>query len=631
MSTPRVRFPVRHRVPNVARFIVFRNGVVLDTSRTRGNTGARSAHGTARASDTSTAPLATGTPLPPSARFFLLFGGLAVAVYVLPFIAHIFIVAFPASLYVVLSAATYFLARRHDSPWLKAAASVSLPATLGFGLLTISLIVFNWIFDPLEPSATKDIASYELWLLSFARTLPVWVKLSWLKGAVLLAILVPIARRWPEWKPITRFLWLKRYGGRAVAALTVATSFSFFVDDDVLEQDRGAVVTHITMVLARSRREERDQLGKYLALRSVHEVFKSASISDPQRLFELLRNVDKADSLSVDDRATLMAHVWGGYGHGELTIPPSSAESEPDADPMPYEDLGATRDAMARDPEGVLASQRKKAETAARMAAREEDAAVEELLHASSASATAPLKAVADALVTAMAGDVHGFLATQATEYLDKVTDNKLDDLVAPYVKQAVERLRQAMRGEGALASFRQSPDAVISNSIRWFATDAVEQLAARSQDEARAARAYSISIDEADSLLSRASEDADQAEHFADTYGRVVAGTTLHADDHDVDPYGPGALQRMNFFRRQISRPDPRQISRPDPPPSHPPTVADRALAAMRLARDARKSVVSTGEALRARLRTTEDGRDGEVRDEDGRAEHPIEFHGIP
>src|SRR5207253_2522051 len=78
------------------------------------------------------------------------------------------------------------------------------------------------------------IGRTERLILKLDANLPHFTKMSWWQFITLVCGLAAVACASPLWRPVSRFVALKKWVERAVAGVAVAASFSFFSDHAVL-------------------------------------------------------------------------------------------------------------------------------------------------------------------------------------------------------------------------------------------------------------------------------------------------------------------------------------------------------------------------------------------------------------
>jgi hypothetical protein len=140
--------------------------------------------------------------------------------------------SWPVSGYLLAGYIAWLMVKSKKNVWAMAAASVLVSVDIGLAMVAIVLSAFN-IVRPEQ--AARDVALIEKLLLCLDKHLPVWTRIPAWAVIIILAILTVLSYFLPTLKLVSRFVWLKRRLGQAVASIAVVTSFTFFSNAAIFE------------------------------------------------------------------------------------------------------------------------------------------------------------------------------------------------------------------------------------------------------------------------------------------------------------------------------------------------------------------------------------------------------------
>lgn len=135
--------------------------------------------------------------------------------------------------------------------------------------------MINW---PTETLRANDVAEIEHNLLWLANRVPVSLTAGWPKLLILVTLVV-VVRFAPSVKLVTRYVGLSTMVRRIAAGLACATSFSFFTNDAILGARARAAELRVTIVMSQLREQQREAMGKYLAVRVVNEALRATGLA----------------------------------------------------------------------------------------------------------------------------------------------------------------------------------------------------------------------------------------------------------------------------------------------------------------------------------------------------------------
>jgi hypothetical protein len=384
--------------------------------------------------------------------------------------------AWPAVAYFAIAVVIARLVRPYSNPWAKAALGILRPSIVGFAILTLLLLYINVYVDGLgNPSPDVQVRKIEFVLIDLSAAIQPFAAIGALLFSSVLILLIVAARHMPYWKPVSRFMWVKKHFGRLSAALAVVASFSFFLDDHVAGMLARRSEDHVVAIYRHSRAREMSHLARYVSLRAL-AIALAYSPGPPPPFGDLLTafggdrggNGGGSDSRPSPERLELARYVAyrraGGMAlsdavdlnemQGDDLNAPQADPGMPDI-PLPsstYVNEPVAKNVSAPQLETQYAGER----TAAALAAQEEQQAFREIVTIACGSASEHLQALSDAVVNSILHSESGFVGDKLRAYLDNVADKSVEKATQAIVDNEAVRLEHAFElhaNENARAS----------------------------------------------------------------------------------------------------------------------------------------------------------------------------------
>ncbi len=462
--------------------------------------------------------------------------------------------AWPASAYLVGAIALFLAVRRSSNPWAKAAKSLTLSATIGFGALTASLWVFNlllWNRDLASP-----VSRFELFLLRLSILLPSWTKLNWWRLVLVLCMLLIVNRAVPTLKVVTRFLWVKKIAARATAALAIVTSFSFFTDDALLGNIAGDLHGRLTVQYTASRQKERQQLARYLATRIEEEAIRDLPKDHRRYIANVIKRVSATEKLSIEAKVELVRSEGARFTErpAEPAVPDFSSDQPPAGE-------------LERTPESTIARQTRQEEAAKDLADTEERTALQEIVGSVIGAGTGELKQLATEYLHAAFGVPASLLLVTVDRYLDQRIDTSLNAVTDPLVKKSAASLqakihrRQQLSGDSA-----DEAAIVVREAIRGYiararglADDADAALARAETNSALTAPdsldVLSVVTANRNASYARAESASQEAARLVRMFGSVAADVGLDSTVRTTDALLVKTQSRIDTHNEAVAR----------------------------------------------------------------------------
>jgi hypothetical protein len=381
--------------------------------------------------------------------------------------------AWPAVGYLIAAAVALFLVRNSSNPWMRAAKGMLIPAVIGFAILSVLLIAMNW---PTDAPRGDDVARIEHQVLWLAKSVPVSLTAGWPKLLILI-ILIAVIRFAPAAQLVSRYVGLATIVRRIAAGLALATSFSFFTNDAVLGERARTAEERVAVAISRLEQQQRDALGKYLAVRVLNEALKTVGTSDAKYVFTLLTEVKETPDLTTRGRLHLASEL-GRQIAAEAMMPVPS-----DAEPAELDRLEIRN--RSRE---TLAAEMSRAEVTRRqpLPPREQVKAFEEMLTMASVEARRPLELLLNAFLDGILDQESSELSRQGRIYVRNVADRYVDGLLKPYIQAEASRFQYVLSRRASVFAERAgafvervvtSPRDVVGRTIVYLAVEKPKKL----------------------------------------------------------------------------------------------------------------------------------------------------------
>jgi hypothetical protein len=172
----------------------------------------------------------------------------------------------PPGLYLCAAGTVYWLSGKRQQPWAKGIRSASIPFLTAFTVLTFILLVMNFAGPDAGPEKLADVERSMIWLDT---TLPHWLKISPKLFILLLVILIGSSFLIPKIRLISHVISARKYTSRTLATLTCATAFTFFGNQDIVQDRAHAAHQRATAVYRTAIERQHKAVGRYLAVRAI--------------------------------------------------------------------------------------------------------------------------------------------------------------------------------------------------------------------------------------------------------------------------------------------------------------------------------------------------------------------------
>lgn len=344
-------------------------------------------------------------------------------------IYQIAINSWPVCGLLVIAAAMLLFLRKSENPWAKAASSTARASTIGFGVVTVWLLVFNGFISTRD--LPEAVSSTEKALIRLSLWLPSWAEPTVWQLALVLMGLVVINRMWPSTKTVSRFLTAKTIISRVTAGLAVAASFSFFGNEDVLGS---AVRQPMSKLVARYvglQKDELQQLERYLLLRGKAEAVKAMPMAQQQSLAGTIQALASIDGLSAESRLDVARSIVDKY----IRKAEGSGDTTPETMVMP-----APPSRFFEDPDAAYAAQSDRVKAAEHLVS-EAERAYEEVLSETISQGTAAGVTIVHTMFDTIFDAVQIPLAKELAPLLEKVADEYVSQRFEPLVKKCAAEL----------------------------------------------------------------------------------------------------------------------------------------------------------------------------------------------
>jgi hypothetical protein len=180
--------------------------------------------------------------------------------------------------------------RTKDSEGGKILARCLLPLSAGFGVDVSLLAVLKLLRPNLDVPWLRSFEEHTLWLRVQVQE---FNDLSFRKSLLILAALLLLNWFLPKWKPVSRFLFVQQCASMLFVALMGVTTFSFFAQAPLKQRamkNQKLMITDYEVNL----REEWNQVGKYLAAKTIGEAARQLSPTDRRHFTAYLQAIGSA-------------------------------------------------------------------------------------------------------------------------------------------------------------------------------------------------------------------------------------------------------------------------------------------------------------------------------------------------
>jgi hypothetical protein len=191
---------------------------------------------------------------------------------------HVVTNAFPAAVFLIVELIARAILRDKDDPWSTAARPMIESACWALALLSLLLLVFNtWVMP--RDDVAEVIRNVEAVMIRVATSLKRFTTISAALTVAILLVLLLVSRYRPALRTVSRFTSGRKHVGRLTAALTMATSFSFFGGEAIVTDVGDRATQHATIVWRAAKEREDHAVAEFLAARSVEQAVANDPIT----------------------------------------------------------------------------------------------------------------------------------------------------------------------------------------------------------------------------------------------------------------------------------------------------------------------------------------------------------------
>ena len=208
--------------------------------------------------------------------------------------------AWPVALYFLLAVVAWWNVRRFDNVFCDAIVDVLIPTMIGLLLLCLLVMYVNLIS---HTASAHFLAMVEVTLASWLGVFKEWSEWLELPTSVvetsrimvfvaLLSSLVLVAYLFPRWRPVPKYLALKKVLSFLVIMFTVMTSFTFFSKYPAVAW-RDHARAYVIDKTAELDKQEKTSLARYAAAETLKQAAKTIDPFSRMRLHEIAGMIDE--------------------------------------------------------------------------------------------------------------------------------------------------------------------------------------------------------------------------------------------------------------------------------------------------------------------------------------------------
>jgi len=341
-------------------------------------------------------------------------------------VAAVLVGSWPFCLYELGALLAWAILRKIENPWAGAASAIFRSLALG---LAPGLVILA-IYGQAGEAAAAPVASYERQMLWLQEHLPDLAEHPWtIVGSLLLV--TGLSFLLPRWKLVQRFGWLKDLAAQLAAAVTIATSFTFFTKTAVVDPSANASYARLQALYRKSEKKEARARAEELADESLARAVAALPEPTKSSYRQMLATVARWQPIQAQE---MMADL------AQSPEPDHAASAQWDKDgkwdqiPMP---------SKARIADALTAQQA--SEAAQEKKASDAEQGLEETLKETLGNGNDNIGHLVKYLVEPLLKPVIGELAEHVADYLGDVTAESIEKAQDGWRKEQVEKLLQRL------------------------------------------------------------------------------------------------------------------------------------------------------------------------------------------
>jgi hypothetical protein len=343
---------------------------------------------------------------------------------IIALVIELFVFTLPVSLPAGLAGAAWIFTSRSQTPVRSAVNDVLGPVTLGLLLLCTLQLFFN-----VTSQNENVIGTAERVLVYFDNAVPSWSKLSPVRFASAMILLISATYLRPHLKLVTRFVSANKISSKATAVLSAATSFTFFSNVAVVQPYSPDVYRKIEAIYRHSRNEQIKSVDRFLAAKAIERALTNQHPSALDYCRLLIGGIAVVPAMDVASRRSLAEYSAQWLGHDATAM---NTVVQPGFDVvLPHPRAVSILDTQ-------LSAERQASELADEAAK-----ATRELFSKMLGIGSGELKDVAWSFVDTLLSERTAVIEQITRPFADKIVDKYLDKYTDPFVTQESNAVRR--------------------------------------------------------------------------------------------------------------------------------------------------------------------------------------------
>jgi len=209
-----------------------------------------------------------------------------------PCIFYITYLGWPPSGILIVTGLLWYCARKETNAGERAIVSLLGPVNIGLGLVTAIQTYFNFVHPK---GMWRKLLTTQHSMLWMDNHFSKWFNLSPWAAILVLVTLTVLTIRFPDHKIVERYMRAKKYVSRGLAALGVATSFTFFAGACIVGPGSEQTYKTVRSQFLQAKKDEMKAVVQRAAVESLTETMRKAPPavrSYYRAIFESLADVD---------------------------------------------------------------------------------------------------------------------------------------------------------------------------------------------------------------------------------------------------------------------------------------------------------------------------------------------------